>query len=95
MAQIGTRFILVRDYIDWAMKEGCKIQNGYTRRPEGIQEFILVIAPSGRHAVIFAGDDEYIPERLVANCDRRLGLKSPPELVANAPIGPFKPEDSD
>lgn len=66
------------EYLDWARKQGCQVDQRVVRLGGHAIRVTKIIAPSGR-GVIESGtqDDEYLVPTSVDRLDRRLGLKSP------------------
>lgn len=67
----------LREYLDWALSEGCTVQDAIGGR-NGNTGVIRIEARSGRVSLL-AGvhRDETLPHSKVANLDRQLGLASP------------------
>ena len=82
--------IPIADYLEWVESKGCKIHNDYG---ESLGE-IIVESPSGACVVIDDESGEFISVAQVEYYDRRLGLKSLPNLLPRANEGPPKPEGS-
>jgi hypothetical protein len=63
-------------YIEWAVKQGCKVQSGIDT--ETSISAIKIIAPSGKWAVEAGTQpNDYLAPTTVGRLDRRLGLISP------------------
>ncbi|MCB2106226.1 MAG: hypothetical protein KDE14_00940 [Rhodobacteraceae bacterium] len=78
ISQFATQFITLEEYLKWALSEGCRVQTGFSAGPDGMMEFTVVTAKSGRYAVIHdLSPGEAIPAAAYAQYDRRLGLESP------------------
>jgi hypothetical protein len=68
------------DYLDWAVRQGCRTFHGCIFEDGGSSEVICIKAPppSDRHVIVYdMPDSEQLAPAQVANFDRRLGLKSP------------------
>ena len=90
MAQLATTFVHLKDYLKWAGEQGCRVQTGFTEGPDGMEEFTVITAPSGRYVVIHGlRPDEAIPLYAYEYYDRRLGLHSPDNCYGAAGIRPF------
>ena len=64
----------LREYLEWAVSEGCNVRDGYREA----HTVIRIEAPSGRLALLARiGRDETLPHSKVANLDRQLGMDSP------------------
>ena len=89
MAQFATPFVRLRDYLEWAKSQGCNIQTGFVDGPDGMQEFNVVTAKSGRYVVIHDLEPgEAVPASAFEYYDRRLGLKPSDPLYGTPGIPP-------
>lgn len=81
-AQKATEFVTLKQYLSWAVGEGCTVKTGFTVIDAATNaeiDIIVVTEPSsGKYAVIPGLDeDESLPAHAYTQYDRRLGLTSP------------------
>lgn len=67
------------EYMDWAKTQGCTVKSGYGALGKKTQLLTLIENADGSRHVQIVGtkQTERLVPTVVANYDRRLGLKSP------------------